>query len=231
MKTGFKKYGIVVVLLVAFLAIGMLTLQKKSQEPLPLPPIVEQVYITTTYVSQFGSITATNKSSGTGTLIDGNHVLTAKHVVDGNPTLIEVRVLTTFGLVTTKAIDVLSYKGTDIALLELELIFDAKVETVFAPQDAVTKEKVHIIAGFPSTGYLGPLYREGYIMTYGIRTVIDRRTGVNYGKLTIADLAIFGGDSGSGVYNTAGQLVGVISIMTRERWAGFVPISQFREIL
>lgn len=157
------------------------------------------VEITTTAVSSYGQLTA---GAGSGVIIHGDGIIvTNHHVIDG-ATTIYVRL--------TNGNTYEAYlRGTDeqndIAVLKI------------TPQETLTVAKL----GCSSALALGedvfaignPLGQLGGTVTSGIISALEREVNVNDETMTLlqTNAAINSGNSGGGLFNHAGELIGVVN--------------------
>lgn len=149
-----------------------------------------------------------SNSGGSGVVINNRHILTAKHVVSRCPNeLFDIWVLTANNRVVHVSYDKAS--NDDVVRLFASYDFATSVPAVGNPQ---LGDKVCVV--FPRRKWL---YTCGSI----IKTIPNR---------IVLDIVAEPGDSGSAVFDSKGNVVGIVSAGTdTTTWA--VPISQWEELI
>lgn len=134
-----------------------------------------------------------------GTAVGRHTILSATHCFIGSKTLAVDGV--------PVSIVQLINDGNDHALAVVTMTFDA-----IAPIHAGTYSGQHVhYWGQPAA--LHTIYREGYVAGY----VVDSGK-----QLALLDINGFGGDSGAGVFDADGSIVGVVSVIYQTSQGGYL---------
>lgn len=162
--------------------------------------VVIDVIITGT--SSFGRPT-TQTGSGSGVIISAEgYILTCHHVVDG-ATSVKVTLQNNNSY---NAILVGSDEVSDLAVLKI----DAKEELTYAVQG----HSADLVAGEQVVAIGNPLGTLGGSVTVGYISATEREITMSDGsKMTLlqTDTAINSGNSGGGLFNLAGELIGIVN--------------------
>ena len=158
--------------------------------------------VTITGTSGFGRPT-TQTSSGSGVIIsDDGYILTCHHVVEGASSVkVTLRNNNTYN-----AILVGSDEASDLAVLKI-----SAAETLTY---AVQGHSADLVAGEQVVAIGNPLGTLGGTVTVGYISATEREIAMSDGsKMTLlqTDAAINSGNSGGGLFNLAGELIGIVN--------------------
>lgn len=139
--------------------------------------------------------------SCSGTVVGKQLILTAAHCMDG------------YGSMLVDGVKVNIYKiyddKHDHVLVLTDHVFASSAERGIAP---VQGDRVYVLG---NPGNLIGLYREGYVAGH---------QDFNGQDVVLYDLNGYFGDSGSGIFNREGQLVGVISVLYQQVDGGYMKV-------
>jgi S1-C subfamily serine protease len=187
-------------------------------------------------------LTVDGRGGGSGVLIDHDTVLTAHHVIEGETEIcVVVNVGTEKFNVSSKTFVKLT--GVDAALIKLPVSFEApEIKLADETPDTVVYGQKLWWYGYPARDNIQghKLYREGYVMggmlnyqlpppLFGLVPATEPKD--TYAKLILVDAGGQGGDSGSGVFNEDGELVGIVTLKFGCTWIGILSINSFEDLL
>lgn len=171
----------------------------------PVEETVEKVYDSVVSINVIGT---SFSASGSGVLFGYNEdlglslIVTCHHVIDGCN---QISVRTSKGQ-TYEAKLVGSYSDEDLAVLSIEAtgltyasIFENSDNLKLGSQVVCIGNPLGTLPGSVSSGYLSYINREINVDTYKTQTLLQ------------TDVAINSGNSGGGLFNTAGALIGIVN--------------------
>lgn len=170
----------------------------------------------------FGQAVAQGAGSGVILSEDG-YIVTNKHVIDGVST---IKVLTNDGTAYTAEL-IGSDDRTDLAVLKIDAT--GLVPATFADSDSIQVGELAVAIGNP----LGEL---GGTVTSGIISATGREITVDGESMTLlqTSAAVNPGNSGGGLFNAEGQLVGIVNAKSSgtdiEGLAFAIPANTVREV-
>ncbi len=189
--------------------------------------VVEISTESTSYSSFYGQYVVQGAGSGVIISEDG-YIITNQHVIDGAS---EVTVTTTDGT-SYKAKVIGSDETLDIALIKIEAT-GLKVATFGSSEDLEVGETAIVIGN--------PLGRLGGSVTAGIISSTKRNVKIDgkYKELLQTDAAINPGNSGGGLFDSNGDLVGIVVAKSMQTSSGetvesigyAIPIDNVKNIL
>lgn len=139
--------------------------------------------------------------SCSGTVVGKQTILTAEHCLDGG------------GNVTVDGVKVKIYNverdGSDHVLLLTDHLFPQAASVAAEPPQGAS---VYVLG---NPGELVNIYRQGYIAGY---------KDFKGQHVTLYDLNGFYGDSGAGIFDSDGRLVGVISVLYQQVGDGYMKV-------
>ena len=145
----------------------------------------------------------TSTSAGSGVIIsDDGYILTCHHVVEGGTTIL----ITLRNQKVYEATLVGSDEISDLAVLKIE----AEEELTYAVQG----HSADLVAGEQVVAIGNPLGMLGGTVTVGYISATEREITISDGsKMTLlqTDAAINSGNSGGGLFNLAGELIGIVN--------------------
>lgn len=162
------------------------------------------VTVYTASISQKGKSARTAKGVGSGVLIQENQILTAAHVVDGAHV---IEVLFTDG-VRIKADVVSSLEASDVALLKLRRSPPNPHVAVLADSDETRIGSEVFIIGSPFG--ITQTLSVGHLSGRLDRGVLAGGTPIEFLQ---TDTAINTGNSGGPMFNTDGEVIGIVSFI------------------
>ncbi len=147
--------------------------------------------------------------SGSGIIVDLNgHIVTNNHVIEDDQT---IQVIFADGRRVDASV-VGSDPKTDVAVLQVSGGVPAAVE--FGNSDAVMPGQVAIAIGSPLGDFRGSV-------TVGVISALNRQVGRQQGLIQ-TDAAINNGNSGGPLINSAGQVIGINTLVVRSTGEGNV---------
>ena len=158
-------------------------------------------YVSTDMFSWFYSGSNVQQGAGSGVILsEDGYILTCYHVIDGANT---ITVATREGQ-TFDATLVGGDKEEDIAVLKIEA--EGLTPAVLGDSDA-------LVVGSPVVAIGNPLGQLGGTITSGIVSALERELKIEEETYTLiqTDAAINGGNSGGGLFNAKGELVGLVN--------------------
>lgn len=171
----------------------------------PVEETVEKVYDSVVSINVIGT---SFSASGSGVLFGYNEdlglslIVTCHHVIDGCN---QISVRTSKGQ-TYEAKLVGSYSDEDLAVLSIEAtgltyasIFENSDDLKLGSQVVCIGNPLGTLPGSVSSGYLSYINREINVDTYKTQTLLQ------------TDVAINSGNSGGGLFNTSGALIGIVN--------------------
>ena len=171
----------------------------------PVEETVEKVYDSVVSINVIGT---SFSASGSGVLFGYNEdlglslIVTCHHVIDGCN---QISVRTSKGQ-TYEAKLVGSYSDEDLAVLSIEAtgltyasIFENSDDLKLGSQVVCIGNPLGTLPGSVSSGYLSYINREINVYTYKTQTLLQ------------TDVAINSGNSGGGLFNTSGALIGIVN--------------------
>lgn len=171
----------------------------------PVEETVEKVYDSVVSINVIGT---SFSASGSGVLFGYNEdlglslIVTCHHVIDGCN---QISVRTSKGQ-TYEAKLVGSYSDEDLAVLSIEAtgltyasIFENSDNLKLGSQVVCIGNPLGTLPGSVSSGYLSYINREINVDTYKTQTLLQ------------TDVAINSGNSGGGLFNTSGALIGIVN--------------------
>jgi serine protease Do len=160
-------------------------------------------------------------ATGSGVLLDGNRVLTARHVVDG-ATAVSIDLPS--GATATARVDAYDSAGRDAAVVRLA-VPSAAAPVAIASRPVVAGEAVSVL-GHPQGG--ATVQRDGAVVA-----VVDHGAlALDGGRVMTVDVGFEPGVSGGPVVDGAGRLVGLAIGVERNSGTGIaVPIDAIGALL
>ncbi len=179
-------------------------------------------------VVEIRTVNSDNKTSGAGSgvIIDGNgYIVTNNHVIDGAKTI------------TVKLTNGKSYQATligtdeasDIALLSIKADEKLTVATVGDSKKIILGETVIAVGN--------PLGEFGGTVTDGIISALERHMIIEDVEMTLiqTNAAVSPGNSGGGLFNMAGELIGIVNAKSvgeyAEGLAFAIPVNKANEVI
>lgn len=165
-------------------------------------PTVVTIYTTSNSYTEKGPME--NQGLGSGVLISGeNHILTAAHVIDGSS---KINVKTYDGKVR-KATVLFSEKSADIALLKLDVQDASLSYTSLGDSDVMAVgQNIHAIG---SPYGMENSFSSGIVSAFrNFNSLYDGTVNIEFIQ---TDAAINSGNSGGPLFNSAGEVVGIVS--------------------
>ena len=150
----------------------------------------------------FGPSSTIQQGAGSGIIIsDSGYILTCYHVTKNAQTI-------TVGLRNGN-----SYEGTLVAGDEESDVAVVKIETDEELTVAVLGDSSQMKVGDPVVAIGNPLGQLGGTVTSGILSATDREITFENGTFNVlqTDAAINGGNSGGGLFNAKGELIGIVN--------------------
>ena len=163
---------------------------------------VVEIVVTTTSTSYFG-VPTVQSGAGSGVIItDDGHIVTNNHVIEGAKT---ISVTLTDGS-TYEAALVGTSEADDLAVIKIDP--GTKKLTV-----ADLGCSSNLLVGESVIAIGNPLGSLGGTVTNGIISALERRVSIDGHVLTLlqTNAAISPGNSGGGLFNMAGQLIGIVN--------------------
>lgn len=149
---------------------------------------------------------------GSGVLIGKDTILTAAHVVDGK--VEDLKIVTSMGK-KLPVVSVIKFEGTDLAVVKTGFDVSDKYAEVSCV-DPKYGEDISVVGNPLDMEFT---YTEGVVSG---KYNLEKYTKA-FGNLWLTDAAIAPGNSGGPVFNTKGEVMGVVSILKPMLLAGTYP--------
>lgn len=151
-------------------------------------------------------------------LLSENLVLTAAHCVEDEP-YVDIRC----GSLDKPAAVVKADMDEDLAVLRLVIPCKEGATTTLALENPEVGTEVHAI-GYPRHR---PRLSRGVVSAYETSRLVDHATH----PVLVSDTKIWFGNSGGGLFNTKGELVGIASQLDNAGYGYWIPVSSIHKFL